>query len=229
MINRDISRSTTKPVRPVVARHFIAAFAFFLLAAIGFSVIAHQIREGATLPFDRAVLLAIHEHAPASLSPAVIALTEVGGPVGTVAMTGTLAVLLWVRRRKFAAITIVASVGGAAVMNLVLKSLFERARPDLWERLVHEVSFSFPSGHAMVSSALALSLMMILWRTKWRWLTVGLAGLYMFLIGFTRLYLGVHYPTDVIGGWLVSLGWVSVVAALISRYIDRRQHLNNAA
>jgi undecaprenyl-diphosphatase len=144
-------------------------------------------------------------------------------------LAGGLTVILWLKRRRYAALALAAGVGGAAAMNLVLKYLFERTRPDLWTRLVHETSFSFPSGHAMASSALAFSLIVIFWRTRWRWWIIAAGVLYMVTIGFTRLYLGVHYPTDIIGGWVVSMGWVAIVAAVISEYINRRQRLNDAA
>jgi undecaprenyl-diphosphatase len=81
----------------------------------------------------------------------------------------------------------------------------------------------------MASSALAFSLIVIFWRTRWRWWIIAAGVLYMVTIGFTRLYLGVHYPTDIIGGWVVSMGWVAIVAAVISEYINRRQRLNDAA
>jgi membrane-associated phospholipid phosphatase len=229
MIDHTFAKKTPETVHPGIARHFIVAFIGVLISAIGFILLAHAIREGETLPFDRAILLWIHGWAPEGLGSAVVTATNVGGPVGTVIITAILAGLLWYKRRKYAAITVVAGVAGAAAMNIVLKSLFERSRPDLWARLVHEASFSFPSGHAMASSALVFSVMVVLWRTKWRVLAISIGLVYMVIIGFTRLYLGVHYPTDIIAGWLVSLGWVATVATLISRYIDRHHRLNNAA
>jgi undecaprenyl-diphosphatase len=69
----------------------------------------------------------------------------------------------------------------------------------------------------MLSSALALSLVVALWHTRFRWLAIVLGALYIALIGFTRLYLGVHYPTDVAGGWLASLLWVMALAVVYQR------------
>ena len=108
-------------------------------------------------------------------------------------------------------------MAGATVMNQVLKYIFERARPQLWEQLVHETSYSFPSGHAMVSAALGLAVVAALWNSRWRWWAVGVATVYILFVGFSRLYLGVHYPTDVLGGWLVSAAWVTAVALVLRR------------
>ena len=111
-------------------------------------------------------------------------------------------------------------VGGAALLNMVLKLIFERPRPDLWEQLIIETSFSFPSGHAMASSALAFSVIAIAWNTRFRWYAVGVGVLFMLVIGFSRLYLGVHYPTDVLAGWFVSGAWVLLVALVV--YVQTR-------
>jgi undecaprenyl-diphosphatase len=217
--------STTYP--PAAKNRFtprlIVAFLAFMLAASGFTFIAHKIREGDTLHFDTSVLLLIHRHASPLLDHTMIAITNIGGLAGTVSMTALIVGVLWVRRRKVAALMVACGVGGAAVISVVMKSLFDRTRPDLWAQLVHETSFSFPSGHAMASAALALSLMAVFWRTKWRPLVVTLGTVYIILIGFTRLYLGVHYPTDIMGGWLLSLAWVVLVAWLITRYVELKQ------
>jgi undecaprenyl-diphosphatase len=93
-------------------------------------------------------------------------------------------------------------------LNLLLKELFGRDRPTLWETLVTEHGFSFPSGHAMASSALGFSIMVTLWNTRFRVPACIVAGFYIVLVGFSRLYLGVHYPTDVLAGWVLSGTWV---------------------
>ncbi|RYF27698.1 MAG: phosphatase PAP2 family protein, partial [Chloroflexi bacterium] len=100
---------------------------------------------------------------------------------------------------------------------------FERARPDLWQQLITETSFSFPSGHSAGSSALAVCIIALLWRTKWRVPALIIAPLYIVLIGFSRMYLGVHYLTDVIAGWIVGITWVLVVASILYARSNRKR------
>lgn len=230
MTKLNIARPTAAPIHPVISRRLLIALVAFIFTAISFSLIAYQVRQGVTLPLDRAVLWWIHDNMSPKFGWLVIGVTNIGGPVGTILIAGGLTILLWIKRRKHAALVVAAGVGGAGIMNLVLKYIFERTRPDLWTHLVAESSFSFPSGHAMASSALAFSLTVVFWRTRWRWWAIVGGSLYMLVIGFTRLYLGVHYPTDILGGWLVSAGWIAIVAALVLHYVDRRQsRLDNAA
>jgi len=200
----------------------VICFIIFLFAVIGFVSLADEVHEGDTLAFDQSLLRGINEHASPVLNQFFLIVTQLGGPVGVVVITAAwLAVLI--RRKNYKPATILAAaVAGAALINLVLKSLFERARPDLWQKLVTETSYSFPSGHAMMSSILAFAAIAIFWRTKYRIPVTSAALLFMLLIGFSRLYLGVHYPTDVLGGWLVSAAWITIVVSAVDGWIYRR-------
>lgn len=193
-------------------------FVLFVLPVVLFVNLADEVLEHETLPFDEAVLHAIHGMSHTAFDPVVIALTNIGGPLGATIVTAVIALLLLAakQRRKF--LLVVGSVGGATLLNLVLKAVFQRDRPQLWERLVTENSYSFPSGHAMASSALALALIVAFWHTKWRWWVTAGALLYMTGIAFTRMYLGVHYPTDIAAGWLVSAAWVALVSAYVLKW-----------
>lgn len=191
------------------------AFVSFLLAVLGFAAIADSIREGDAQRYDTALLSSIHSIGTAQLDTFFVYATNLGGTIYIAIITIGLIVYLLYKQRKHDALLIATSVGGAVVINLVLKVVFGRTRPDLWGHLVTEASFSFPSGHAMVSSALAFAVMAVVWNTKWRYITIVVGLLYVALVGFSRLYLGVHYPTDVLGGWLVSLSWVVFLLAII--------------
>ena len=119
----------------------------------------------------------------------------------------------------------IAAVVGAGLLNLLLKATFQRDRPDLWEHIVTELTYSFPSGHAMASMALGSAMIMAFWRTRYR--VVALIGgvFYIISIALTRLYLGVHYPTDIIAGWCAALAWV-VFVKIIFDYTDRRPKIS---
>ncbi|MFC6659727.1 phosphatase PAP2 family protein [Deinococcus multiflagellatus] len=118
---------------------------------------------------------------------------------------------LWQRRRPADAASALLGLGSAVGTAFVMKLLFHRARPELWPRLVAETGASFPSGHATVAAALATCVALLLWRTPLRWPGAAACLLYALLSGAARLALGVHYPSDVLAGWLT--GWVCVLSA----------------
>lgn len=183
----------------------------FVAFTIGFVEIAEEITEGETLWIDEAILHAINGFASPFWDTFFVVITQFGGVLGVIAITAGILLLL-LNRRKYKEATIIATiVSGAALLNVVLKLIFERPRPDLWEQLIIETSHSFPSGHAMISAALGLGIILICWSTKYRWPSIIVSSVYILLIGFSRLYLGVHYPTDILGGWLMSGAWVAVV------------------
>ncbi|MBC7459609.1 phosphatase PAP2 family protein, partial [Candidatus Saccharibacteria bacterium] len=143
--------------------------------------------------------------------------TNFGGVIGIVAISLVAITVLLKLKRYRDALFLVLGVYGAGAINTILKLVFERTRPDLWERLVVETSYSFPSGHALASCALALVIIIICYKTRWfvPALIIGIA--YGLIIGFSRLYLGVHYPSDIIGGWLISSLWVIAVYWMVKR------------
>ena len=134
-------------------------------------------------------------------------------PIIAVAWAG----LLWWRGRRRDAALLAAAVIGSTLLNAVLKAVFQRDRPDFWEHLVVEDSYSFPSGHAMASMSLAAALVVIAWSSRWRWPAIALATVYVLVVGVSRLYLGVHFPSDVLAGWCVAVAWVVVVAVVLDR------------
>lgn len=186
-------------------------------ATVLFVVVVVFVTTGTTQQFDTAILTAIHSHSSPFLDALVPKLTQAGEAllVGVVAVMVTVGLLY--ARRFSDAVIVGCGVLGALALNYVIKQLFERPRPELWERLVTETSYSFPSGHATASAALALVMVAVLWHTKWRWHGIVLAAVYMFVVGLTRLYLGVHYPSDVIAGWCVAAVWVGAVVLLAMR------------
>lgn len=191
------------------------AFIVTAVPVFFFVELADEVREREALPYDEAALHTVNSVASPLLDALVVSTTQLGGVLGVMVLTIGIAMLLWRRRRRSMAALLVTGVSGAVLLNLLLKAFFQRDRPQLWERLVTENSYSFPSGHAMASSALAISLMVIFWPTRWRWVAVAAAASYMVVIGLTRLYLGVHYPSDVLAGWAVSSVWVSMVVYVV--------------
>jgi undecaprenyl-diphosphatase len=148
-------------------------------------------------------------------TPAVVRdITALGSAVVLIIMTLLILGFLWISGRvRIAAMIAVATVGGQA-LNLGLKHAFARERPDAALHLVEVSSTSFPSGHSMASSIFYLTMGVLLARTASRrrekTYFVGAAILITFLIGFSRVYLGVHWPSDVLAGLLLGTGWAAM-------------------
>ena len=190
-------------------------FVFFMSLVTGFVYIADEVFESETVWFDIAILKAINSFASSFLDTFFVLVTQLGGVLAIFTITTGLLSLLVLRHKYKKALIVGVTVGGAAILNFVLKLIFERTRPDLWQQLVTETSYSFPSGHAMISSALALSVIVICWNTRYRWMALTIGSLFIFIIGLSRLYLGVHYPTDILAGWIVSTAWLFIVVTIV--------------
>ena len=191
-------------------------FAMFLLLVIGFVQIADEVFEGETLWLDEAVLKTINGFSSSFLDTLFVVVTQFAGVISIITLTIGLLSFLMLRHKNKKALIVGSTVAGAALLNIILKLIFERARPDLWDQLVVETSFSFPSGHAMISAALALSVIYIFWSTRYRWIAFWAGSLFILVIGFSRLYLGVHYPTDILAGWIVSAAWLCIVIIVVN-------------
>jgi len=100
---------------------------------------------------------------------------------------------------------------GSVVLGWSLKVLMNRPRPELWPRLVQDYGASFPSGHSLYAATLATVLILVCWKTVWRWPSVIVGVVWLALMGMSRIYLGVHYPTDVVAGWVLGIAWVTVL------------------
>jgi len=173
-----------------------------------FAILAREVVHRQPLPWDVAVLEWIHARASPGADRVMIFASKIGTWYGLVPFSVLFALwLLWrrdVERFSF----FVLSMLGTWVLNLATKQLFGRERPALWPSPAPEQSFSFPSGHAMGSMSLSAALGVLAWRTRYRWPVVLGGAAFTLLVSGSRLYLGVHYPTDVLGAWLASLAWV---------------------
>jgi membrane-associated phospholipid phosphatase len=200
---------------------FVRSTVYFWVPALLFIVIANQIRSSEPLPGDVGILTTIHTFTSSTLTTILELITALGSAPFVVSGVAVASATLWYLKYRRYALFLAFAAGGAAAINVVLKLFFTRERPDLWQHLVIEDGYSFPSGHAMISSTLALAVIVLAWRTKYRWAALIIGVLYMLLVGISRLYLGVHYPSDVIGGWCVSILWVVTLHHVFARYQKR--------
>ena len=211
--------------------HLAAAAAF--IASVGiFLELADDAPEGDYLPIENRIMQAMRDGgAPLGPpgTPAVVRdITALGSAVVLIIMTLLILGFLWISGRvRIAAMIAVATVGGQA-LNLGLKHAFARERPDAALHLVEVSSTSFPSGHSMASSIFYLTMGVLLARTASRrrekTYFVGAAILITFLIGFSRVYLGVHYPTDVVAGWSAGTAW-ALICWFVADWLGRRGDL----
>lgn len=165
--------------------------------------------------WDVAVLRWFHQQASPERDRAVIWITQLGTWRGVVPVT--IALLGWflARRRPRKALFVLLSMVGAWVLNDAAKAFYGRPRPALWTSAAPEGWFGFPSGHAMSSMALGTVLTILAWRTPARWPVALLSALFVVAVGASRLYLGVHYPSDILAAWLASLAWVTGLRLLL--------------
>lgn len=218
----DELRALVSTLSNATWRRLTLYFVMYLLPVVLFAALAIEVREANTPWVDTAVLEAVHGYASPTNDRIATLVTNFGDVIWVGLATVLLIVWLWRKKRYRDVLVTAVGIGGSAVINVVLKAVFQRDRPQLWQRIITENGHSFPSGHAMASASLALVVMLLLWPTRWRWWAVGGAVTYAMAIGLSRLYLGVHYPSDVIAGWLVAGVWVLVTAAVIRHWRFRR-------
>jgi undecaprenyl-diphosphatase len=176
-------------------------FAVFLILALG-------IRTMGGFPWDIPILHFIHAHLAPRYDQAMIAITYLGELWVIIPITIIIAWFFVREQQMREAGFLLLAVAVTVILNVVLKVLFHRARPDLWPSPSPEFDYGFPSGHCMLTMALALALLVLLWWTRGRWPVLAIGGLLVLAVGFSRLYLGVHYPSDVLAAWSISMAWV---------------------
>ena len=194
----------------------------FLAPLLLFVGLASDVVTSGMLPWDEPFMVWVHGHASQGMTTTMSIVTELGGLVAVPIIAVAWAGLLWWRGRRRDAALLAATVVGATLLNTALKAVFQRDRPDFWEHLVVESSCSFPSGHAMASMSLAAALVVIAWRTRWRWPAIVLGAVYVLVVGLSRIYLGVHFPSDILAGWCVAIVWVTIDVAVLDGASRRR-------
>jgi undecaprenyl-diphosphatase len=197
-----------------------------------FSELADEVLEGDSRAFDEATILALREPGDRSdplgphwLEEGVRDVTALGGVVVLAFFTLAVAGYLWIDRKPHAAFFVVAAVGSGLAMSSLLKELFDRPRPDLVPHGAVVYTASFPSGHSLLSAVTYLTLGALLARMQRGWVlkayVLALALLLTLVVGSSRLYLGVHWPTDVLAGWTAGSAW-AILCWTIARFLQRR-------
>ncbi|MFO0616336.1 MAG: phosphatase PAP2 family protein [Polyangiaceae bacterium] len=170
--------------------------------------------DGAVAAFDESLARAVHRSTPPELVRVMLVATSLGGGEAVLVVAVVVAVGLLVRRRWHLAIGWITAEAGAGLFNALLKSLYRRARPTLDDPFTSASGWSFPSGHSMGTIVTAGMLAYVFSRfypPGWpRFVAVFLATLWTLVIGFSRVCLGVHYASDVLGGFAAGAVWLVV-------------------
>lgn len=167
--------------------------------------------------WDKQILHFIHSKSSPFLDNFASISTNFGGLKYIITFSFLFSLWLFYQGKKRLFIYLITSILSSSIVNFAIKLLFQRPRPNLWESSYPFPSdFSFPSGHAMGSITFALTLLVIFWGSRYLNLLTILALLYVGLIAWTRLYLGVHYPSDIIGGWLLGIVWTTLITLLLN-------------
>ncbi|WHX51004.1 phosphatase PAP2 family protein [Paenibacillus woosongensis] len=196
-----------------------------LLALAGFGVIAFFAVRQPLNSFDLHVAAWVQSFESASLTRIMVFFSTLGSTKFTILITlSAMLILFFVLQHRMELLFLAAFLGGASLLNKLLKIIFQRERPFV-HRLVEETGFSFPSGHAMAAFALYGALAFLLWRhirPQWgRILLIVLSCFMVVMICISRIYLGVHYPSDIAGALLASGFWLSVMIGIAQWYEGR--------
>ena len=200
----------------------LAASAFVIWA---FFELADEVLEGDSRAFDRVVLLWIHDNFPDWLDDPMRLVTALGYYYVVMPLLAVAVFMFYRRGWRLSAVLLMVSTGGSVVLTTVLKGVFQRTRPELFDAGYQASFYSFPSGHATVAVGFYGMLTVILayrMRGAARWAVAACGLLVVLLIGFSRLYLGVHYPTDVLAGYLSALLWLVCVGGVYALWLSVR-------
>jgi undecaprenyl-diphosphatase len=209
------------------ARNAYTIFGIFLLSGAAtavlftwaFSEVAERVRAGSTQGFDDAVMRWMAAHQTKALQTAMLEVTSLG--TGTVVgmIVFIAGMFLWLNQHKHSAILLIAATLGGMVLDNLLKIGFNRPRPQVFQWGTYAVSSSFPSGHAMSSVIVYGTVAYLAARLQQnvasRILTLTFAAAMIVLICASRLYLGVHYPSDVLAGVIIGLAWAGFCMAVL--------------
>ena len=207
----------------------LALFAGVLAPLLVFGALAKTVWEREGFAWDAPILRDIHAHASPQADAVMIFVSRYGNGTGLVPLCAAVALALLARHHQLRALFVVLGYGGAEALDAIAKAVFRSPRPHLWVSPYPAGGYGFPSGHAMGSMALFAACSLLAWHTRWRWPVLAISIALVGLISFSRLYLGVHYPSDVLGAWTGALAWVVGLYLLLSRRLRPRSSLTRGS
>jgi membrane-associated phospholipid phosphatase len=210
-------RRVRSRLTPLVAAIGTFGLATCLIVLLALSWLCQEVWGKEAFELDTTLLLKLHQLSNPSLDALMLIITRLGNPEIVVFIVLCSAVWLWLSQRFLEVKVFAIACLGALILNQELKLFFAKPRPELWPRLINESSFSFPSGHALGSLVLYGFLSYVLaerFPRFSRWI-YSIAVSIISAIGISRLYLGVHWPTDVLAGYAVGFLWLMICITMI--------------
>ena len=217
----------------VQALAVLAGALLTVMAALAFIAVAGLVMDGDTQKIDEAIVRWFRQpgnpnlaRGPAWLTEVAIDITALGSTVVLLMLVGAVAGFLWLQGQTRLMLLLIAALAGGSVLNALMKMTFARARPTVVPHLREVFTYSFPSGHAALSAIVYLTIGVLLFEVvrgrAARLYCLAVAMSATALVGFSRVFLGVHYPSDVLAGWAAGIGWAGV-CWLAVQYVAHRK------
>jgi membrane-associated phospholipid phosphatase len=211
--------SETTPQNQVKAERFLGYGLLEMLVASAllflFASLAEDVWFKEPFAWDAPIMLAIHSFSNPLLNKLMLLITQMG-EIGAVLIAVILGIFFIIKHQKINLISLIVIFGGAVVLNTLMKTFFSRPRPEVFPPLTHALGFSFPSGHVAASTALYGFLAILLWQNHHRIWAI-LVGMWIPIVAFSRVYLGVHYPSDVLGAFAFTSVWLLLIFVIRDR------------
>jgi undecaprenyl-diphosphatase len=210
--------------------YLVIAFIISVVSIIGFSLISLFISDRKIINFDRIIINSVQGLETTVLTNVMKFFTFIGSAPFVIVLSLFLLFFLYkVLHHRLELILFVAAITGSAILNGILKNFFQRVRPD-FHRLIEIEGYSFPSGHAMNAFTVYGIISFLLWRhitsSLGRWILIFVSVVMILAIGISRIYLGVHYPSDILGGYFASGFWLTTAILSFQYYQEKRYNRN---